>query len=164
MTLADLEIYLESKAIQNPSINHIEANGKKFFYVIDDPYELSEFDNALRSELKSFPAMILEFGEGMLDDNNANNYTDTMRGSFMIVDKYDNKKGTERPRQIRTRCLEIAKQILIQIRKDRTSQTIEPGKHINFRIDNVPYTPVGPMAIQYYGYMVSFEFICPFTF
>lgn len=163
MTLEDLEKYLESKAIQNPEIKHDEVNSKKGFYVIDDPYDLSEFDNALRN-FAAFPAMILEFGEGMLDDNNANSYTDTMRGSFMVVDKYDNKSGSEKPRQIRARCLEIAKQILIQIRKDVRSQTIEPGKHINFRIANIPYTPVGPMAIKYYGYMVSFEFICPFTF
>lgn len=163
MTLADLETYLESKAIQNPAIKHDEAGSKKGFYVIDDPYDLSEFDNALRN-FAEFPAMIVEFGGGMLDDNNSNNYTDTMAGSFMIVDKFDKKNGTERPRHIRARCLEIAKQVLVQIRKDRNNQAIEPGKHINFRIDNVPYTPVGPMNIQYYGYMVSFEFICPFTF
>lgn len=163
MTIADLEKYLESKAIQNPEIKHDELRGKKGFYVVDDPYDLSEFDNALRN-FADFPAMILEFGEGMLDDNSSGNYTDTMRGSFMIVDKYDKLKKGDTIRQIRARCLAIAKEILVQIRKDRNDKLIEPGKYIDFRIDNIAYTPVGPMAIQYYGYMVSFQFICPFTF
>lgn len=162
MTIGKLEIYLESKASAHPAIQH-KVDGKKAFFVIDDPYNLEDFDNALRN-FSSFPAMILEFGEGMLDDNNSGNYTDTIRGSFMIVDKYDKHSGTERPRQIRARCLEVAKEILIQIRKDRNSQSIDPGKYIDFRIDNVPYVAVGPMSIQYYGYMVSFQFICPFTF
>lgn len=163
MTIGELEKYLERKAAEHPEIEHDEENGKKAFYIVDDPYDLSEFDNALRN-FASFPAMILEFGEGTLDDNSSANYTDTIRGSFMIVDKYDKHKGTEKPREIRARCLEIAKQILFQIRKDRNSRAIEPGKYIDFRIDNVPYVPIGPMAIQYYGYVVSFQFICPFTF
>src|SRR5690606_28647616 len=121
-------------------------------YVIDDSYDLSEFDNALRN-FSSVPAMILEAGAGVLNDNNAASYNDSMQSSFMIVDK---RNGKEPVRKVRSRCLEIAKQILYKMRKDCNAKIIKPGVNIQFRIDDIHYTPVGPMNLAYYGYMVSF--------
>lgn len=160
MTQEQFIDYIESKAVERPEIDHDPENDKKAFHVIDDPYDLSEFDNALRN-FATFPAMILEMGDGVLNDNGASSYNDSINSSFMIVDK---REGDEPVRLTRSRCLEIAKKILYQIRKDCNSHSIVPGKYIHFRIDGIPYTPVGPMYNNHYGYMVSFTFTCPFSF
>lgn len=160
MTQEQFIAYMELMAILNPSIDHDPDAGKKAFHVIDDPYDLEEFDNALRNSA-AFPAMLLEMGEGLLNDNTSASYTDTISASFMILDK---RNGEEPARNTRARCLEIAKAILIRMRKDCNARAIVPGKFIQFRLDDIPYVPVGPMDSKYYGYMVSFQFLCPFSF
>lgn len=151
--------YLTLKAVQQ-GVLHDPENNKKAVHVIDDPYNLGEFDEALRN-FASFPAMLLEEGGGGLDDNNSSNYTDTKDFSFMIIDK---RNGTEAARAVRARCLAIGQKILVQIRKDCNAMQVVPGKYITMRLDDCPYVPVGPMDTKYYGYMFSLRFICPFSF
>lgn len=160
MTIDDFFDYLEAKAVQHPDIPHDPDNKKVAFYGLDDPYDLDEFDNALRN-FAAFPAMLAELNEGELDDNNAANYTDTMEGGFMIVDK---RQGKEPTRAVRHRCREIGKAIVVQMRRDARAGTVKPGQLVHFRIEGVSYTPVGPLATQYYGYLFNFRFICPFSF
>jgi len=155
--------YLEAKAKQHPDIPHNPEQKKVAFYAVDDPYDLSEFDNALRN-FSAFPAMIAEQNEGELNDNQSANYTDTIEGAFMIVDERRNREAI---RAVRNRCWEIGKAILVQMRKDARpdgSGGIMPGRLVHFRIDGVGYAPVGPMATKYYGYVFSFRFACPFSF
>lgn len=151
--------YLTAKA-QQCGIDHDPEHSKKAVHVIDDPYDLGEFDAALRN-FASFPAMLLEEGNGLLNDNTSASYIDTKDFSFMIVDKRD---GKELARAVRARCLVIAQKILIKIREDRTKRLIVPGKFIEMRLDDCPYVPIGPMDTKYYGYMISLRFICPFSF
>ncbi|HWK58742.1 MAG TPA: hypothetical protein VNQ80_15470 [Parapedobacter sp.] len=160
MTIADFFDFLEAKAVQHADIPHDPANKKVAFYGLDDPYDLEEFDQALRN-FAAFPAMLAELNEGELDDNDSANYTDTMMGGFMIVDK---RRGKEPTRDVRHRCREIGKAIITQIRKDSRAGVVKPGEIVHMRINNVSYTPVGPLASQYYGYLFTFRFICPFSF
>lgn len=160
MTIDDFFGYLEAKAVQHPDIPHDPENKKIAFHAIDDPYDLDEFDTSLRN-FAAFPAMLAELSEGELDDNDSTNYTDTMNGGFMIVDK---RRGKEPLRAVMHRCREIGKTIIIQMRRDARAGTVKPGELVHFRIVGVPYTPVGPMANDYYGYLFTFRFICPFSF
>lgn len=151
--------YLEHKVATSGSFTHDLTDNKKAFYVIDDPYNLSEFDEAIRS-MTTFPAMLVEQLQGQLDDNDSANYTDTIQIGMIIIDK----RAKETIRTVRNRCFHIGKSILTDIRKDVPQLNIIPDKYVTMRIDNIPYTPVGPIADGYYGYIFQFEFIVPFTF
>lgn len=160
MTIDQFFEYLESKAIQSPDIPHDPENKKVAFHSIDDPFDLAEFDNAIRNTA-AFPAMLAEQGEGSIDDNESVNYTNTIEGAFLIVDE---RKGKEPIRTVRSRCFSIGKAILEQIRKDRNSREIIAGRFIDFRINGVQYSSVGPMYTKYYGYVFTIRFVCPFSF
>lgn len=159
VTQEQLIDYLTAKAVQC-GIPHDPDNKQKAFHIIDNPYSLAEFDEALRS-FAAFPAVLMEEGEGDFSDSASANYNDTKEFSLMVVDKQTNG---ELPRLIRSRCLEIIKKILVHIRNDSRAFAIVPGKHVNFRINDCVYTPIGPMDTVYYGYMITLRFICPFSF
>lgn len=161
-TLADFFGYLEQKAVQHADIPHDPANGKVAFHAIDDPYDLESFDNALRNSA-AFPAMLAEHHEGMLDDSESANYVDTWDGGFMIIDK---RIGKEPVHAVRDRCMKIGKAIIIQMRKDgRPPVGDPPADGIRLMgVKQIGYTPVGPMLTQYWGYLFTFRFICPFSF
>ena len=150
--------YLERVVRMQPEIS-ADVN-KKVFYVIEDSYDTDEMDNALRN-FASFPAVLTEDYSGEISDNESANYTDTIGLSFIVVDQ---RNGREAVRDIRDRCKSIGKQIVIQIRKDRNTTNVVPGKFVNFDIREVMYQPVGPMLTKYYGYQFTIEFIAPFSF
>lgn len=161
MTLDELFDYLEEKAVQSPDIPHDPANKKLAFHAVDDPYDLEEFDKALRN-FAVFPAMLAEHIDGELDDNNSANYTEDWNVGFMIVDR---RNGKEAIRDVRARCMRIGRAIIVQMRKDgRPGRGSNPGVQRFFRIERVGFTPVGPMMTHYWGYLFTFRFICPFSF
>lgn len=149
----DLSIYMESKARENTSIKHDPENGSCRFHVIDEPYDLKEFDNAIRSTA-TFPAMLMEQNDGYISDNDSANYTNTMRSSFMIIDR---RRDSEKIKDVRNRCYKIGVEILVQMRKDQP-KNIVAGKRVNFKV-NSAYVPLGPMDGQYYGYQFEVELI-----
>lgn len=157
MKPSDLITYMEKKAKDNVSLAHLSTPKKNTFVVIDDPYDLEEFDNAIRNTL-SFPAMLLEQNDGFLSDNGSANYTNTLRTSFMIIDR---KKNDDKARDVRNRCYDIGFSILSSIRKDQPNKIIT-GKRVNMVI-NSAYIPVGPMEGQYYGYQFEVEFTAPIS-
>lgn len=158
MTPDTLFEYLERKASENDSIPHDPEIGKVAFFAIDNPYDLEEFENAVRNTL-TFPAMLAEQNNGLLTDNTSNNYTNNLRSSFMILDK---RRDSEKIRNVRSRCFQIGLDILAAIRKDQPGN-IFPGKRINFKI-NLAYIPIGPINTEYYGYQFEIEFIVNFNF
>lgn len=149
----DLSGYMELKARENVDIKHDPDNGNCRFYVIDDPYDLDEFDNAIRS-MATFPAMLMEQNDGYISDNDSANYTNTLRSSFMIIDR---RRDGEPIRTVKNRCYKIGFAVLVQMRKDQPKGIIE-GKRVNFKV-NSAYVPVGPMDGQYYGYQFEVEMI-----
>lgn len=150
--------YLEQKAIESQVIPHDPGNGKVAFFAIDNPYDLEEFENAVRNTL-SFPAMLAEQNEGILSDNASNNYTNTMRSSFMILDR---RRDGNKIRNVRSRCYQIGMDILTSIRKDQPKGIVS-GELVNFNI-NLAYLPIGPVYMEYYGYQFEIEFITRFKF
>lgn len=153
----DLEKYLERKAMECPDILHDPEHGESAFYIIDDPYDLEEFDNALRNFAK-FPAMLTEQNDGILSDNHSNNYTNSLRTTFIILDKVH---GEERTKDVKNRCFDIGLRMLTAIRKDQPKNVI-PGKSVNVQI-NGGYLPVGPFSNMYYGYQFELELIAPIS-
>lgn len=149
---------MEEKAKENGSLAHLSTQKKCAFVVIDDPYDLDEFDNALRNTL-TFPAMLLEQNDGLLSGNASSNYTNTLRTSFMIIDR---RKDKEAIRDVRNRCYDIGWSILTQIRKDQP-KNILANKNVRMEI-NSAYIPIGPMEAKYYGYQFEVEFIAPISF
>lgn len=148
--------YLEKKAAD--VLGH-EIDGKRCqFFVIDDPYDLDEFDKALKNKVQ-MPAMLAEFAEGYVGMNNSANYTDSINMFFMIVDK---RKGSEPIRDVRERCKAWGMKVLTEMRKEKKADRI-PGLLLDFVIDS-NYAPVGPIALSYYGYQFSISLTLPFSF
>ncbi|MDF2851703.1 hypothetical protein [Sphingobacterium multivorum] len=149
--------YLERKASESPAILHVKdsASGQAFF-VIDDPYDLNEFDKALRSVAKS-PAMLFELADGVIDDQTNASYLNTVNCSFMVIDK---KGDFEKVRDCRNRCYAIGKEIIKSILKDQREMNIIPDKMIQVPL-RTNYSPVGPMDIRWYGYQFTLEFVGP---
>jgi len=148
--------YLEKKAAQ--VLGH-EIGGKRCqFFVIDNPYDLGEFEMALRNSVR-VPAMLVEDGDGHISGNQSANNTDTMNYTYLIVDK---RIGRESIRDVRNRCKAWGVQVMTQIRKDRF-KNIVPGKVVSFELD-CNYSPLGPMNVDYYGYQFQIQFIVPITF
>lgn len=158
MTPDALIDYLERIAVESNMIPHDPDNGKVAFFAIDNPYDLEEFETAIRNTL-TFPAMLAEQNDGLLNNNASNNYTNTLRSSFMILDKI---RDSEKIRNVRSRCFQIGLDILTAIRKDQP-KGIVPGKHVTFNI-NLAYLPIGPIVSEYYGYQFEIEFIVNFNF
>lgn len=158
MTPDALFDYLERKAVESNKIPHDPENGKVAFFAIDNPYDFEEFDNAIRNTL-IFPAMLAEQNDGLLNDNTSNNYTNTLRSSFMILDK---RSDSERIRNVRSRCFQIGLDLLTSIRLDQPMGIIT-GKRVHFKI-NLAYVPVGPINTDYFGYQFEIEFIVNFSF
>lgn len=146
--------YMERKAVENPAIAHLSTDDEQSFFVIDDPYDLTEFDNALRNVAK-FPAMLMELNDGNLDDSNSASFTDTVHIAFMIVDKIGDD---ERIRDVRFRCYDIGKKIIGAILKDARNNEIIADKIVSCPLHS-NYVPVGPMDSQYYGYQFTLEFV-----
>src|SRR5690606_21355346 len=157
MKPSDLITYMETKAKENTSLAHL-VDGKSAFSVIDDPYDLDEFDNSLRNMAK-FPTMLLEQNDGFISSNESASYTNTLRTNFMIIDK---RGSNESIRDVRSRCYDIGFAILVQIRKDQPKGIIE-GVRINMVL-NSAYVPIGPMDGKYYGYQFELEFTAPISF
>lgn len=148
--------YLEQKAAQ--FLGHEIGGTRCQFFVIDNPYELSEFDDALRNTVR-VPAMLVEGEDGVISGNQSANNTDTMNFSFMILDK---RNGRESIRDVRNRCKAWGVQVITQIRKERISGIVA-GKVVTFDL-NCPYSPVGPINTDCWGYHFSLQFIVPITF
>lgn len=149
--------YLERKATESPLIKHVkDSENDQAFFVIDDPYDLNEFDLALRS-LTKYPAMLFELADGVIDDQNNASYLNTVNCSFMIVDKL---KEFEKIRTCRSRCYHIGKAIIREILKDCRNQLIIPDKLVQVPLRST-YSPVGPMDLRWYGYQFTLEFVGP---
>lgn len=148
--------YLEQRAVE--FLGH-EIDGERCsFFVIDNPYDMGEFDKALRN-IVQVPAMLVDGPEGFVSGNSSANNTDSQSYVFMVIDKRDD---SERVRDVRFRCRELGLSILTKIRKDRQINIV-PGKIVHFEM-NSSYSPVGPISVKYYGYSFAVEFIIPITF
>jgi len=149
--------YMERKATESPDILHVKDSASdQAFFVIDDPYDLNEFDSALRSIVKS-PAMLFELADGVIDDQTNASYLNTVHCSFMVIDK---KGDFEKVRECRNRCYAIGKEIIKAVLKDQREQLIIPDKMIQVPL-RTNYSPVGPMDVRWYGYQFTLEFVGP---
>lgn len=158
MTEAEYITYFENLARKNVQLKHNPEQNKKSFFCIADTYSMVEFDNALRSCV-SFPALLLDVPTGFLSDNGGTNFTRTIKGEFQVV----SKSTKENSRIAREDCFRIGMDILARIHLDARSKTIIKGRTIYFMIDDIPYQPTGPMALDHYGYAFHFRLICPFS-
>ncbi len=159
MTEAEYIHYLENLARKNTFLNHRPEENRKSFFCISDAYNMVEFDNALRSCV-SFPALLLDVPTGFLSDNGCTNFTRTIKGEFQVV----SKSTKENSRTARDDCFRIGMDILARINLDARSKNIIKGQTIYFMVDDIPYQPTGPMALDHYGYAFHFRLICPFSF
>lgn len=144
--------YLEGKVIALAEVAHRPDQGKQAFFVIDDPYDFSEFDDALRN-CASFPAVLCEMVQGQIGDN-AGTYTNSVSISFMILDA---KSRNERLMDVKSRCYDIGMQLLKAIHADNRLEII-PGHSVSIEM-NSNYQPVGPLDAQYYGYQFDLVFV-----
>lgn len=156
MSPKDVIQYIENKVISLPDVGHLPDEGKKAFFVIDDPYDFQEFDNALRNSA-SFPAVLCELVNGRLDENNAGSYTNSISVSFMVVDK---EMNGERRIDMLSRTFDIGVKLLNEIRKDGRTGVV-PGKSITVEM-NSNYQPVGPLNSQFWGYQFDLSFTASF--
>ncbi len=151
--------YFQNLAIQSKDLQHNTTGLKKSFLVVDNPFDLTALDAAIRTTLK-VPAMLLDIPEFSPSGNGTANFTNTVNGMFMIIMKANkNNLAT-----VRDQCLEIGMKFLYRMHYDYKRQAIESGKPVFFQMDDTQVEPVGPIAVEYHGYLFRFSFICPFGF
>ncbi|MNK47606.1 hypothetical protein D3C87_664180 [compost metagenome] len=146
--------YFENLAKKCLPISHTAA--QKAYFEIEDPEELNEFDEALRSMVKETCMLLVSEG-GELDDNGSENYTDTVEYQVYILRR---KKTTNSISGIRAEAKSILVEVLKKIKVD-----FRTNVKSRFRISNTTYVKVGPMGDegQWYGYTAILRFICPFA-
>lgn len=159
MTEASYIAYFKNLATKSTDIAHVETTLKKSFFVVDNPFDLTEVDNALRSGIK-LPAMLLDIPKFTPSGNGGANYTNTVEGTFVILQKAS--KGNLS--SVRDECLQIGLKFLYRMHYDYKEQMIEAGRPVFFKMEDTDVEPVGPIAVEHYGYIFTFRFICPFSF
>lgn len=159
MNEAEYISYFRNLAIQSKDLQHNATGLKKSFLVVDNPFDLTALDAAIRTTLK-VPAMLLDIPEFSPSGNGTANFTNTVNGMFMIIAKASkNNLAT-----VRDQCLAIGMKFLYRMHYDYKRQAIEPNKPVFFQMDDTQVEPVGPIAVEYHGYLFRFSFICPFGF
>lgn len=133
----------------SPKVNATDDS----FFVIANPYDFEEFDNALRNTA-TFPAVLCELVNGRLEDNMAGTMTNSITISFMVVDM---ESDSDSRMDVQTRCYEWGIKLLKAIRKDGRNGIIL-NKSVVVEM-NSSYQPVGPLDSQYWGcqFDLSFE-------
>jgi hypothetical protein len=149
--------YFEKLANAHRTIAH-NLDGQQSFFEVEDPDELSAFNEALRYATGS-TVMLLVAGEGELDDNNSENHVQVVDFQIYILQKKETDVKTS---DIRSVCIEVIKSIVGRTKHDCRRGRIVPGKSVNFRIENVPIRMVGPIELNWYGYTTQLSFTCPF--
>ena len=151
--------YFEQLARKNSVLNHCPQDNKKSFFCINNPYETTEFDDALRSSAAAM-VLILDAPTGYLSDNGSGNCTQATKIEFLLV----GRSNKETIQTTRAHCFQTGLDILARIGSDANKKTIIPGRSIYFMNESISYDVVGPINGDYYGYAFTFSFVCPFSF
>lgn len=149
--------YFTSLAMSHKAIRH-EPGKKDAFFFIPMPWDLDAIDKAARNT-KSVPILALDGLRGMVDDVRVESYVQLVEGQFTILDK----PAAETPEaisQAQDKCLPIGLQLLAKMKHDaRRKMLID--KAVQFSVTKVPYEPVGPIALNHYGYTFQFTLTLP---
>ncbi|WP_285055127.1 hypothetical protein [Pedobacter ginsengisoli] len=151
--------YFKNLAIANTQINHT-LNGIDAFAYVDDPNNLDEFDDKLRNARCEY-FMLLIADNGSFQDNASESFHQDIDGGFFILSRKTNSKSIA---QTRDECMQIIIDTLGRINRDGKKQLINPDRKVDFRINDIPYEKVGPMCDDWHGYVVYFQFGCPFGY
>jgi hypothetical protein len=151
--------YFEELARTHKQILH-QVDGKVSFIEVEDPDDLSAFDEALRSATGD-TMMLAIAGEGELDDNDSENHVQTVDVQLYVLKRKLDYVSTS---DIRTATIGIIRDILGRTKKDAREQKLIPGKYINFRISKVPVRKIGPVELDWYGHAAYITFSCPFGY
>lgn len=156
MTLEQYISYFENLAKMSRDIAHNPAAGRESFFVVENPFDLSAIDNAIRDTLQ-LPALLLDIPDLDPSDNGSANFTEQIDGTFAIVKENQGDRSL-----VQSECLEIAKKFLFRMLKDSKERKIDPGKRVHLSLSDSQYTPIGPIAANYYGYLIAFRFTATF--
>jgi hypothetical protein len=144
--------YFTGLAMRHKAIQH-QPGKKEAFFFIPMPWDLDGIDKAMRNT-KSVPLLALDGLRGMIDDGMSESYVQHVEGQFTILDK-PAAENTDAISQAQDKCLPIGLQLLAKMKADaRRKQLIDPA--VRFSVSKVPYEPVGPMALNHYGYTFQF--------
>jgi hypothetical protein len=151
--------YFEKLAIAHRQILH-DPEGLISFVEVEDPEDLTAFDEALRSATGD-TVMLIVAGEGELNDNNSENHVQTVDTQIYILQRKRDGMATA---EIRTFTIGVITDLLGRTKNDARSGNVIPGKVITFRINNIPVRKVGPISLNWYGHTAWITFSCPFGY
>ncbi|MCX2473575.1 hypothetical protein OQZ33_04440 [Pedobacter sp. MC2016-05] len=155
MTEQEYRSHFENLAEKHRLILHSDTN-KAFFY-IESVDELNEFDEALNL-MKSNVCMLIVASSGEFGDNNSESHVDEQNCEIYILMR---KKSSQRVSDLYSATKEILKDCLARTKRDLRAN---PNPHKHFRFNNIPYQKVGPMNDDWYGYIATVTFTCPFGY
>lgn len=161
--LTELEYiaYFENLAAKNKAFLHNADTNPKFFY-LPEPWDLTAIDNVLKKSIGG-PLMLLDAMNGDFDNEDSQNYVQTIAGQITIVNNATTGDAVT-IRIVRDACLPLCVKLLARMRYDfRRKQLFNP-KNAFFAIKAVKYDPVGPMYSKYYGYTFRFTITSTFGF
>ena len=150
--------YFERLATQHKALQHKSAEKHTSFFVIQNTYDLTEFDNAVRNN-ECARVLLLDMPTGYLTDNGSATYTQLSKINFMIV----GKATSETIHSVRQDCFQIGMDFIAKIRIDGQKRTIISGKNVYLQENNIQYDLVGPIQQAHHGYVFSFQLCCPFA-
>lgn len=150
-----LKSYFENLATKHATLQHSPEN-PSFFY-IDNPYELTAIDAALRNMTAEI-ALLVDTPERNLDDNLSNNYVESINIQFTILKK---ENDSTLLLEARDAVLPVINDFLVKIRQNASDRSLVGSSLNRMRITNVKIDPVGPMNLEWYGYTVIITVACP---
>ncbi|TXI14808.1 MAG: hypothetical protein E6Q66_04630 [Pedobacter sp.] len=139
--------YFEQLARLHPALQHAPDEKQKTFFLIQNPFDLVEMDNAVRNNDCS-RVLLLDVPTGYLSDNGSANYTQHTKIDFFLL----GKAGLENIQAVRQDCFEIGLGLIQQLRADSISRKIS-ARPIYLEEESIQYEPVGPIQASHYGYL-----------
>lgn len=149
--------YFEQLARQHPSLLHQPTEKRKSFFLIQNPLDLTEMDNAVRNN-ECARVLLLDIPTGYISDNTSANYTQHSKLDFFVLGKVSGGNN----QWVSQDCFSIGIELIGQLRCDSMRQKIVK-KPVYLQEEMIQYEPVGPIHVAHFGYSFSLQLCTSFS-
>lgn len=149
--------YFEKLASLHPALQHAPEKKHKAFFLIQNPFDLAEMDNAVRNN-NCARVLLLDVPTGYMSDNGSANYTQHTKIDFFLL----GKASSETVQPIRQDCFKIGLGLIQKLRADGLSKKIST-RAVYLDEESIQYEPVGPIQASHYGYLFRLSLCCSFN-
>lgn len=138
-----------------------QPTGSKTNFLFGPPLEFSDvLENAIRSSAV-FPAIVLEYPDNQVDDNNRTGLVETLPVALTVVASVSVRNNTfeERDELIYATCKPLADQILARLQRESDARLLKQACNFEIQLQRAYNGSwVGPVISGVYGYRYTLDF------